>query len=150
MSELRRTEQRVSDVRTALARQGDAWLSTAGADGKPHLIAVSAWWDGSQVTIATMGGSRTARNLDTSGLGRLAFGSPDDVIMMDGRVSMSVPVSEAGPELTAGFAEAVGWNPAEAGSGWRFFRLAPDRIQAYRGYGELRDRDVMRGSRWLR
>jgi hypothetical protein len=30
-----------------------------------------------------------------------------------------------------------------------FFRLRPTRIQAYRGYGELEGRDVMRGGRWV-
>jgi hypothetical protein len=65
---------------------------------QPHLIAVSSWWDGSQLVIAMTRRSRTARNLDETGLGRLALGSPDDVIMIDIQVSDSVPVDEADAE----------------------------------------------------
>jgi ketosteroid isomerase-like protein len=149
MSELRSTAERTADVRAALARHRDAWLATASASGRPHLIAVSAWWDGSQVTIATITTSLTARNLDATGLGRLALGSPDDVIVIDTGVSGSVRVDEAHEELRAGFAATVGWDPAEEEGTWRFFRLLPVRIQTYRGYGELPGREVMRDSRWL-
>jgi hypothetical protein len=40
---------------------------------RPYLFAVSTWWDGREVTIATIGSSRTARNLDETRLGRLAI-----------------------------------------------------------------------------
>jgi hypothetical protein len=149
MSELRSTAVRASDVRGTLARNRDAWLATASASGRPHLIAVSTSWDGCLMTITTTTASRTARNLDATGLGRLALGSPDDVIMIDARVSGSVPVEQAGEEVTADFAAAVGWNPAEEEGTWRLFRLQPVRIQAYRGYGELSGREVMRDARWL-
>lgn len=149
MTETRSTGQRTSDVIAALEENGDAWLATASPAGQPHLIAVSSWWDGEQIVIATIGSSRTARNLDANGRARLALGAPDDVIMIDVKVSGSVPVDGAEPELAAGFAAAVGWNPSEEGSNWRFFRLRPVLAQAYRGYGELEGREVMRGGRWL-
>jgi Pyridoxamine 5'-phosphate oxidase len=149
MSELRSRARRASDVRAALERNGEGWLATASPAGRPHLIAVSAWWDGSQVVIATLGTSRTARNLDATGLARFGLGSPDDVILIDLGVSASVPVAEAGAELSDGFAAAVGWNPADEPGRWAFYRLRPLRAQAYRGYGELQDRDVMRDARWL-
>src|SRR5947209_5777363 len=98
MSELRSTEHRKSDVLAALEQNGDVWLATANASGRPHLIAVSSWWDGTRLVIATTRGSRTARNLDDTGLGRVAVGSPDDVIMIDIRVADSVPVAEADSE----------------------------------------------------
>jgi hypothetical protein len=148
MSELRSREQRKADALAALARNGDAWLSTASQEGRPHLIAVSSWWDGKNIVIATTGGSRTARNLAATGLGRLAIGSPADAFMVDVRADQGLPV-EADPDLAAGFASGVGWNPAEVGPGWKFFRLQPVRIQAYRGYEELSGRDVMSDSRWL-
>jgi hypothetical protein len=149
MSETRSTGQRTSDVLAALEQNRDAWLATASPTGQPHLIAVSSWWDGEQVVIATVGSSRTARNLDAGGRARLALGSPEDVIMIDVKVSSSAPVDGADPELVAGFTAAAGWNPAEEGSNWRFFRLRPVQAQAYRGYGELEGREVMRGGRWL-
>jgi hypothetical protein len=69
--------------------------------------------------------------------------------MIDVRVAGSVPVAEAPEELRSGFIAAAGWDPAEEGDRWRFFRLEPVGIQAYRGYGELEGREVMRGGRWL-
>jgi hypothetical protein len=148
-SELRTTEQRRADVLDALGRNRDAWLATADRSGRPHLIAVSSWWDGERVVLATLGTSRTARNLAATGVARLALGSPDDVIMIDVRVADSTPVAEAEAALPAGFESAVGWNPAEAGAGWWYFRMLPVRIEAYRGYDELEGRTVMRDSRWL-
>jgi hypothetical protein len=149
MGELRSASRRKSDVMEALERNADLWLATAGPSGGPHLIAVSAWWDGALIVIATTGGSRRARNLEATRTGRLALGSPADAIMLDVRLAESVLVAEADPELATGFTNGVGWNPAEAGSGWKFFRLQPVRIQSYRGYDELTGRDVMRDSQWL-
>ena len=145
---MRDTKTRKADVLAALERQKDLWIATADPPGRPHVIAVSAWWDGSGVVIATLGTSRTARNLAANRLARLALGSPDDVIVIDARSSESWPVSDSA-ELAGKFAAAVGWDPREVGEGWVFFRLEPARVQAYRGYDELLGRDVMRNSRWL-
>jgi hypothetical protein len=148
VSELRTVEARKADVLVALERQGDLWLATADAAGRPHLIAVSAWWDGTDLVIATTAGSRTASNLAAGPMVRLAAGAPNDVIMIDARVVENVAASQA-PEVADGFTIAVGWDPREVGEGWAFYRLRPTRIQAYRGYDELEGRDVMRSSRWL-
>ena len=145
---MRDTKTRKADVLAALERQGDLWLSTADPAGRPHLIPVSAWWDGTHLVIATRGASRTAQNMKTDGLVRLAGGSPSDAIMIDAEVVENSAVEDS-PELAGGFAGAVGWDPREVGHGWFFFRMRPTRIQAYRGYDELDGRDVMRGARWL-
>ena len=147
MSEGRTTQQRKADVLAALQRNGEMWLATAG-DGKPQLIAISGWWNGSQLTMATIAGSRTARNLDASKVARIGMGTPDDVVMIDVMVSSSTPVSKAAA-LRAGFKAALGWDPQDEGPNWVFYTLQPVRIQAYRGYGEQEGRDVMRDSRWL-
>jgi hypothetical protein len=99
--------------------------------------------------IATLGGSRTARNLDESGLARVALGAPDDVVMIDARVADSSPADDPAAALAAGFSAAVGWDPREEPGAWMFFRLAPVAIQAYRGYSEQPGREVMRKGRWL-
>jgi hypothetical protein len=148
MSDLRTVEARRADVLVALEAQRDLWIATADTSGKPHLIAASAWWDGTDLVVATRGDSRTASNLVVGSEVRLAAGSPADVIMVDARVVDSVPAGEAG-ELADGFTIAVGWDPREVGEGWVFYRLRPTRIQAYRGYDELEGRFVMRNSRWL-
>lgn len=149
MSEGRTVEQRKADTLGELNKQRDLWLATADPNGKPHLIAVSAWWDGNQVIIATAASSRTARNLDANGAARLALGSPEDVIVIDAAVAESVKVHGADAKLAAGFAAAVGWDPRDINGDWAFFRLTPARIQAYRGYDELEGRDVMLVGRWL-
>jgi hypothetical protein len=145
---MRDLQTRKADVQAALGRQADIWIASADQSGRPHLIAVSAWWDGSEIMIATTTSSRTARNLAQHPAARLAGGTPSDAIVIDARVVASTPAEDA-PEVAAGFAKAVGWDPREAGAGWNFYRLKPTRIQAYKGYDELEGRDVMRGSTWL-
>ena len=145
---MRDVQSRKADVLAALDRQEDLWVATADAQGRPHLIAVSAWWDGAEVVIATTAASRTAKNLATSPLVRLAQGSPKDAIVIDARVVEEKP-AEGAAELAKGFAGAVGWDPREVGPGWTLYRLKPIRIQAYKGYDELEGRDVMVRSEWL-
>jgi hypothetical protein len=149
MSEGRTVEQRKADTLTVLNRQRDLWLATADTGGKPHLIAVSAWWDGNHVIIATAAASRSARNLDANGIARFALGAPDDVIVIDAAVADRVKVRQADAKLAVGFESAVGWDPRDINDDWIFFRLLPSRIQAYRGYDELEGRDVMLVGRWL-
>jgi hypothetical protein len=148
MSELRSQDRRKADVIEALGRQGDAWLATASRAGSPHLIAATAVWTGEEIVIATREASPTARNLAETGVARLGLGSPDDVIMVDVDVAGTIAAAGASEVATA-FSEAAGWDPADEGPDWRYFRLRPLRIQAYRGYGELAGRDVMRDGRWL-
>jgi predicted pyridoxine 5'-phosphate oxidase superfamily flavin-nucleotide-binding protein len=148
MSSHRTTEARKADVLAALRRQKDLWLASADRSGRPHVIAVSAWWDGERLVVATRRESRTARNLAANPVARLAMGSPDDATVIDVDAAAAIPVGDD-EELATGFAAAVGWDPRTVGEGWVFIPLDPVRIQAYRGYDELEGRDVMKGSRWL-
>jgi hypothetical protein len=147
MAELRSTAQRKADVLATLESQGHAWLATASGD-VPHVIVTQAVWDGEVLIVATRGSSRTARNLNQGRVGRLAFGSADDAILVDVELKQSMPAGEAGP-AGATFERAAGWNPAEQGTDWWLFELRPTRIQAYRGYGEIEGRDVMKAGHWL-
>jgi hypothetical protein len=148
MTELRTVEARKADVLVVLEGQRDLWLASAGSSGRPHLIAVSAWWDGTDLVVATTASSRTASNLAPGSGVRLAAGAPNDVVMIDATVVETIAANQAA-EVADGFAIAVGWDPRQVGEGWAFYRLRPIRIQAYRGYDELEGRDVMRDSRWL-
>jgi len=145
---LRDTATRKADVLAALEKQHDLWLASADVAGRPHLIAVSAWWDGTDLIIATTGSSKTARNLAMNPAARVARGAPADAIVIDAQMIESRAVEDSA-ELAGGFAAAVGWDPREVGEGWIFFRLRPNRIQAFRGYDEIEGRDVMLRSRWL-
>jgi hypothetical protein len=143
---LRDTKTRKADVLAALASQGQYWLATADG-GRPHVIAVSAWWDGSDLVVATLGNSRTARNLGSNQVATLAGGTPDDAMVIQARAVEHQPAAAAA-ELAEGFAAAMGWDPREM-EGWAFFRFRPTRIQAFRGYDEIEGRDVMKDGRWL-
>src|SRR3981081_838237 len=110
MSDLRTVEARKADVLGVLEGQRDLWLATGDRSGRPHLIAVSAWWDGNDLVVATTAKSRTAANLAAGGQVRLAAGAPDDVIMIDATLVESLAADEA-TELADGFAIAVGWDP---------------------------------------
>src|SRR4029077_4534762 len=148
MGELRTVAARKADVLAALEAQGDLWLATADHSVRPHLIAVFAWWDGTDLVVATTSASRTATNLEAGGGVRVAGGSPAGAILIDAKLVESVPAGEA-PEIAAGFAKAAGWDPREVGAGWAFYRLSPERIEAYPCYEEQEGRDVMLKSRWL-
>ena len=100
------------------------------------------------LSLTTSSASRTARNLVAVGTGRLALGSPQDVIVVDAVLVGSTPVARGRARLGDGFAAAVGWDPRTIDPGWGFYHLKPSRIQSYRGYDELSGRDVMREERW--
>jgi predicted pyridoxine 5'-phosphate oxidase superfamily flavin-nucleotide-binding protein len=147
LSAIRTAGARKADVLAALGGQQDLWLATADHSGRPHIIAVSAWWDGERLVVATRAASRTARNLAANPVARLAVGSPADATLIDVAAARAVPVDDE--DLASGFSKAVGWDPRTVGEGWVFIPLEPVRIQAYKGYDELDGRDVMKGSRWL-
>ncbi|TMD96338.1 MAG: hypothetical protein E6I72_09700 [Chloroflexi bacterium] len=144
---MRDTETRKKDVLAALEKQGRYWLATAPIGGRPHIIAVSGWWDGHELVVTTLGTSVSARNMAMNPLVTVAGGDPSDAIVIQAQMIDSVAV-EDGADLASGFKKAMGWDPREM-DGWMFFRLRPTRIQAFRGYDEIENRDVMIRSRWV-
>ena len=149
MSGPRTTAQRRADTIALLERHGHGWLATADPGAAPHLIVVTAVWTGSALIVATRGSSPTARNLGIGRRARVGLGEPEDVVMVDAVVEETAPATRAGSPLATAFVPAAGWDPAEEGDDWRYLRLRPIRIQAYRGYGEHRGSDVMRDGAWL-
>jgi hypothetical protein len=145
----RSTAERKGDTLAVLERNGDAFLASASGDGKPHLIVVATWWNGSQIVMATVAGTRTARNLVAGATVRLAYGPSNDVVMIDAHVADSEPAGDGSSKLAQGFAAACGWNPGEEKGEWNLYRLHPWKIQAYRGYEETAGRDVMLRGEWL-
>ncbi len=144
---MRDTATRKKDVLAALEGQGDHWLSTSDPAGRPHVIGVSALWDGNELVVTTLGSSRTARNLAANPQAVLAHGEPGDAVVVRAEVVDGAFVQDSA-ELAERWKAAMGWDPRE-NEGWMFFRLRPTQIQAFRGYDEIEGRDVMRGSRWL-
>lgn len=144
---MRGSEERKRDVLAVLERQGHMWLATAH-DGMPHAIGVSAWWDGADLVVTTVGTSRTARNLSESRVASLVAGNPDDAVVIKADLVESKPAADA-EDLARAWKAVMGWDPREVGEGWHFFRLRPSRIQAFRGYDEIEGREVMRDGRWV-
>ncbi len=142
---MRDTATRKKDVLEALEKQGHYWLATAEVGGRPHVIAVSGLWDGSQIIVTTLGTSRTARNMSMNPEVVLAGGDPSDAIVIQASAIDNAAVEDS-PAIAADWNKAMGWTPDD---GWMFFRLRPTRIQAFRGYDEIGGRDVMVRSRWL-
>src|ERR1700741_5138717 len=103
-----------ADVLAFLEKQGKYFLISADVAARPHVIAVSAWWDGHQLVVTTNGASRTARNLAMNPLVKLAGGDPSDAVIIDAQVIDSSAVEDS-PELAAGFQGAMGWDPREMG-----------------------------------
>jgi hypothetical protein len=149
MTDRRSLAQRRADAVAVLEQNGHALLATASQTGEPHVIAVSAAWTGGDLLVATRDGSATARNLDASGRARLAFGTPADLVLVYVTVVESVPANSTAGPIADAFRAAAGWNPSDEGTDWRYFRLAPVSIQAYRGYGEHQHSHVMREGQWL-
>lgn len=138
---------RKADVIAFLEKQGHYWLTTAEVGGRPHVIAVSGLWDGSGITVSTLGTSKTARNMAMNPLVVLAGGDPQDAIVIQAHVIESAPVGDS-PRVLEEWKKAMGWDPSELGD-WMFYLLRPTRIQAFRGYDEIGGRDVMLRSRWV-
>lgn len=144
---MRDTATRKKDVLAVLEKQGHYWLATAEVGGRPHVIGVSGLWDGTEMLVTTQGSSKTARNMEMNPQVVLLGGDPSDAIVIQAQVIDHSPVAES-RGLTEAWKAAMGWDPSELGD-WTFYRLRPTRIQAFRGYEEIRGRDVMVRSRWL-
>ena len=140
--------QRKHDALNRLDHDIDAWVATAGpANGAPHLVPLSFLWDGTTMLIATPSASVTSRNLQATGRARLGIGPTRDLVMIDG----TMHAAQAAADIPAGtgdaFAAKTGFDPREL-TGYLYFRIRPQRIQAWREANELEGRELMRNGRW--
>ncbi len=138
--------ERRRDTELRLACDIDVWVATAGTE--PYLVPLSFDWDGRTVLLATDARTPTGRNLSRSGRVRLALGPTRDVSMIDGAAEQlamdGIPAAEADR-----FAARAGFDPRRAGPTYRWYRVLPDRIQAWREVGEMAGRELMRDGKWL-
>lgn len=144
----RTLEERIRDTRAMLEREVDLWVASAGASKSAYLVPLSYMWDGSTFLVSTAAASVTGRNLLADGRVRLALGATRDVVLIDGQAE---PVDLAAlPAGTAdAFAEATGFDPRESAEPYQYFRIRPDRIQAWREVDEMGGRHLMRDGVWL-
>jgi nitroimidazol reductase NimA-like FMN-containing flavoprotein (pyridoxamine 5'-phosphate oxidase superfamily) len=139
----RSTEERRRDTLARLEHDVDLWMATADG-GTPYLVPLSFRWDGSTLLVATPASSPTGRNLASTGKVRLALGVTRDVVLVEGDVAVVEP---ADGEADA-FAAKTGFEPRDS-PGYRYFRVAPRRVQAWREVDELAGRDLMRDGVWV-
>lgn len=140
--------QRRRDTEARLADDVDLWVATASADGTPHLVPLSFDWDGRAVLVSTPADSPTGRNLAATRTVRLALGETRDVTLVEGDVEV-LEIGELGQQEGDRFATRTGFDPRQLTTPYRWFRISPRRVQAWREADELTGRDLMRDGRWL-
>jgi general stress protein 26 len=137
--------QRKADTLTRLASDEDAWVATADTDGGAYLVPLSFLWDGTGLIVSTPRSSVTARNLSRGGgRVRVGIGELRDVTMIDGTAEM---VDDE--QVKDAFAAKHKWDPRAEDGDYAYFRIVPDRVQAWREANELRGRILMRDGNWL-
>ena len=140
--------QRRRDTERRLTHDIDLWVASASADGGPYLVPLSFDWDGEAVLVATPAKSPTGRNLAATQTARLGLGHTRDVSMIEGDVEV-LEIDALPQERGDRFATRAGFDPRAQDTPYRWFRISPRRIQAWREVNELPDRSVMRDGRWL-
>jgi hypothetical protein len=146
---VRTPAERKRDTLRRLDLDVDAWIATAdSASGAPYLVPLSFLWDGMTLLISTPTASPTSRNLLTSNRVRLGIGPTRDLVLIEGS-AQPVPAGEITDELGDAYAAKTGFDPRELVTPYTWFRIQPERIQAWREANELDGRDLMRYGRWL-
>ena len=140
--------ERRRDAEHRLAHDVDVWVATASADGDPYLVPLSFDWDGETLLVATLTASPTGRNLAVTRAARLALGDTRDVSMIDGGVDV-VEIDALAEQRADRFAQRSGFDPRASATPYRWFRISPRRIQAWREANELAGRDLMDDGDWL-
>jgi hypothetical protein len=111
-------------------------------------VPLSFDWDGEALLMATPATSPTGRNLAAGRTVRLGLGDTRDVTMIEGDVEV-LELDGLPREQGDRFATRTGFDPRTLGAPYRWFRVSPRRIQAWREVNELADRELMRDGRWL-
>jgi PPOX class probable F420-dependent enzyme len=83
----------LSRVDALLDRESVVWLSSVRPDGRPHLIPIWFWWDGTAVLFASKPQACKVANLRANADCMLAIGDPDadfDVALIEARAELAV------------------------------------------------------------
>ncbi|SOD94536.1 pyridoxamine 5'-phosphate oxidase family protein [Blastococcus haudaquaticus] len=140
--------ERRRDTEHRLTHDVDVWVASASGDGVPYLVPLSFDWDGEALLISTPATSPTGRNLAATRAVRLGLGLTRDVAIIEGDVEV-LEMDALPRERGDRFAARTGFDPRESNGPYRWFRVVPHRIQAWREVDELPDRELMRDGRWL-
>jgi len=145
----RTPRQRKADTLRRLETDVDTWVATADpGSGTPYMVPLSFLWDGTTVLIATPAASPTSRNLRATGRVRLGIGPTRDLVLIEGTVQAETAAAEIPAETGDAFAAKTGFDPREL-TGYAYFRIRPQRLQAWREVNELAGRDLIRDGDWV-
>lgn len=145
----RTRQQRRQDTLRRLENAVDAWVATAEPEsGTPYLVPLSFLWDGATVLVATTSASPTGRNLQATGKVRIGIGPTRDLVLIEG-TAQALAASEISTEVGDAFAAKAGFDPRELAGTYLYFRIRPQRLQAWREVNELQGRDLMQGGEWV-
>jgi hypothetical protein len=147
-AEPRSRAQRRRDTEHRLTHDVDVWVASASEDGVPYLVPLSFDRDGEALLLATPADSPTGRNLAATRTVRLGLGHTRDVSMIEGDVE-ALEIDALPQARGDRFAARTGFDPRALATPYRWFRITPRRIQAWREENELLDRELMRDGRWL-
>jgi hypothetical protein len=140
--------QRRLDTEHRLTHDVDLWVASASVDGAPHLVPLSFDWDGDALLLATPEDSPTGRNLAANRTVRLGLGHTRDVIMIEGAVEV-IELAALPRERADRFVARTEFDPRALATPYRWFRVSPRRVQAWREENELTGRELMRDGHWL-
>jgi len=140
--------RRRRDTEHRLNHDVDLWVATASADGAPYLVPLSFDREDEALLVATPTDSPTGRNLAATRTVRLGLGHTRDVSVIDGDVEV-LEIDALPQERADRFAARTGFDPRAEAAPYRWFRISPRRIQAWREVNELPDRELIRDGRWL-
>jgi hypothetical protein len=136
--------QRKIDTLHRLEHDVDAWVATSDPAGTPYLVPLSFLWNGERLVISTPATNPTARNLRASGRVRLTVGPTRDVVLIEGS---ALVVDEVTDDVGEAFAAKTGFDPRKQ-KNYRYFRIRPELIQAWREANEIVGRDLMVAGEW--
>jgi hypothetical protein len=140
--------ERRRDTEQRLTHDVDVWVASASAGGAPYLVPLSFDWDGETLLMATPADSPTGRNLTASRAVRLGLGHTRDVSLIEGEAEI-FEMNALSRERADQFAAQTGFDPRALATPYRWFRISPRRVQAWREVNELPGRDLMRDGCWL-
>ena len=147
-AEPRPRAERRRDTERRLVNDVDCWVASASADGAPYLVPLSFDWEDGALLMATPTDSPTGRNLAAARSVRLGLGHTRDVSIIEGEVEV-LAIDALPRERGDRFPARTGFDPRAEAAPYRWFRVSPRRIQAWREVNELPDRELMRDGRWL-
>jgi hypothetical protein len=124
------------------------WVASASEDGAPYLVPMSFDWDGEALLVATRPDSSTGRNLSAGRAVRLGLGPASDVSTIEGDVEV-LDLDALAHERVDRYVARTGFDPRASATPYRWYRISPRRILAYREVSEMPDRELMTDGRWL-